>query len=149
MESLGMVKKQGVGRWRWLTAGLAVALLTTAAWAQDGDAEPAEPPTGTVVTLGVGVLDQALQAYEIGSVPDGPPTGKPTFIDVGSTSVGLSVGLLDAEQKVVEVQVFRGADEEPLVALLIEPDVTGYVDLDDGTSLVVALQGIERRGSRR
>ncbi|MEO1368428.1 MAG: hypothetical protein AAFX50_14740 [Acidobacteriota bacterium] len=148
MESVGMVKKRGVLRWRWLT-GCVAALLATASWAQDADSEEATPLVGTVVTLGIGVLDQALQAYEIGSVPDGPPAGKPTFVDVGALSVGLSVGLLDAAEEVVEVQVFRGVGEEPLVALLIEPDVTGYVDMDDGTSLVVALQGIERRGSPR
>ncbi|MEM8993924.1 MAG: hypothetical protein AAGF23_03935 [Acidobacteriota bacterium] len=148
MESVGMVKKCGVGGWMWW-AGCVAALVAPASWAQDAETGDANPLVGTVVTLGIGVLDEALQAYEIGSVPDGPPAEKPTFIDVGALSVGLAVGLLDAEEEVVEVQVFRGAGEEPLVALLIEPDVTGYVDLDGETSLVVALQGIERRGSPR
>ncbi|MEM1178293.1 MAG: hypothetical protein AAGM22_08120 [Acidobacteriota bacterium] len=143
MESVRMMKKKSVGRWWIAVAAAACVWLGAVAGAQEAVDESAAELQGTIVTLGVGVPDGALQAYEIGSVPDGPPAGNPTFVEVEGLSVGLAVGVLDGEEEVVEVQVFQGEDE-PLVALLIERDVDGYVDLDDGTSLVVALQGIRR-----
>ena len=116
-------------------------------WAQDGpqrvEVQERASRSGWVVTLTIGRLGQTAQAYEIGRVANGPPPEDPEYIDVDGLTLGVAIGLLDREQQVVEVHLFRAAGEA-FAQLLIEPGVNGYADHDESTALEVQLDSIGR-----
>lgn len=118
--------------------------------AQDGperaepgeQAEPGEEqPAGTVVTLEIGRLGGSARAYEIERVADGPPPAEPQYLEVDGVALGVAIGVLDREQLVVEVHLFRAAGE-PMAQILVEPGVTGYAEHDESTAFEVRLQTI-------
>ena len=140
---------------RILGLAISIFVLGLGAWNQSslaqsgpGQAEVQEQGSrkGLIVTLMIGRLGQTAQAYEISRVADGPPPEDPEFVDVDGLTLGVSVGLLDREQQVVEVHLFRAAGE-PLAQLLIEPGVDGYADHDESTALEVSLGSIGRAGT--
>jgi len=93
------------------------------------------------VVLEIGIVEGDPQQFEIENVAEGPPEGQPQFVELDGLTLGISVGLLDREQQVVEVHLFKAAGEE-MAQLLIEPGLSGFAEHED-LAVEVQLRSID------
>lgn len=149
LKMLKMLLSMSSSRWwsqvAWRSSGPVVAVLLAGhlflmtgggliATVNAQEASPAQDPQATPsqmrVVLELGVLGGSARDYEVENVSEGPPEGEPQYVELEGMTIGIKVGLLDEEQRVIEVHLFKAAGED-MAQLLIEPGVTGYAEYDD------------------
>ncbi|MEM6795062.1 MAG: hypothetical protein AAF725_13880 [Acidobacteriota bacterium] len=127
------------------TARVLWGVLWAAAMAAGG--APEIRAEDSVIVLEIGKVGGEAGLFEVDRVLEGPPSGEKRWLEIPGFAprVGVMVGLLDAEQQVVEVHLFA-SEEEAAAQLLVEPDVRGFAEMGEGVTLAVALRSVRREG---